>query len=176
MAKDKKATEGEEAAESKKSKKAILIPVIVLVLGLGGGGYFFLGSKNKAEAVDPNTPTTIALGSIVSLDPITMNLSDGHVLKVGMALQLVKEPEGEHLKAAMAGGGGHGGGSKDASPLGGEEAKAIDEAIRTLGDSNFNELSKPGGRAHAKEILAEKIKEIYHGDVTDVYFTDFVMS
>ena len=168
----------EETTEKKKrGKKGVIIPVVVLLLGLGGGGYFFMAGKKKATAADPSTTTTVALGSIVRLEPITLNLSDGHVLKVGMALQTVAKPKHEHLAAALAGGGGHGGGGGDtSSPLGGEEAKALDEAIHVLGDSSFEELSKPGGRAHAKEVLSEKIKHIYHEDVTEVYFTDFVMS
>ncbi len=173
------AEEIEEVEEKpKRGKKALIIPLVVLLAGLGGGGYFFMtGSKPKASATAPHTPTTVALGSIVRLDPITLNLNDGHVLKVGMALQTVAKPQHKHLATALAAAGANkpsAGGTS--SPLEGEEAKALDEAIRVLGDSSFDELSKPGGRAHAKDVLSEQIKHIYEGDIVGVYFTDFVMS
>ncbi len=119
-------------------------------------------------------------GPIVRLTPITMNLSDGHILKVGLALQLVTAPEDEHLAAtvAAASGGGHGAASTEigASPLGGAEAKALNAAIDYLGNSTYDELSAPNGRAKAGDELSAQIKEIYHGDIVKVYFTDFVMS
>lgn len=120
-------------------------------------------------------------GPIVRLLPITMNLSDGHVLKVGLALELAPEPEDEHLAAFVtaASAGGHGAkapAEPSASPLSGSEAKALDTAIQYLGDSTYDALSEPGGRAKAKEELSAKIKAAYHDDVKKVYFTDFVMS
>jgi flagellar protein FliL len=162
-----------EEVAKKRSKKAVLIPVVVLVLALGGGAFFFLGGKSEAAAGE-DTTTTTQLGTVVRLEPITLNLSDGHVLKVGMALQAVKEPQEEHLATALAGGQGA---KPDAtSPLGGEEAKALNVAIHTLGDMTFSELSAPGGREQAREKLREEIKHAYHDDIVDVYFTDFVMS
>jgi flagellar protein FliL len=172
----------EAAAEEpkKKGKKGLIIPAVVLVIGLGVGGFFFLapGKKaDKAAADGTTTTTTIALGPIVQLDPITLNLSDGHVLKVGMALQLVAKPKEKELATAVAAAASAShGSSSGGSPLEGQESKALDEAIHTLGDSTFKELSAPGGRAHAKAELSEKIKEIYEGDIVDVYFTTFVMS
>lgn len=176
MAKKK---EKDESSESKGGgKKGMLIPAIVLSVGMAAGGYFFMSGQSKsgeaAAAAAATTTTTIEHGSVIRLQPITMNLSDGHVLKVGMALQMVAKPEDEHLAAALAG--GHGAKPDASSPLGGLEAKALDEAIATLGDSTYEDLSKPGGRAHVKEELTEKIKHIYHDDVIEVFFTDFVMS
>lgn len=172
MAKKEEATE--ETEGKGKSKKAMMIPAVVLIAGLAGGGYFFMNGQSTAQAADPNTTTTIELGSIVRLKPITLNLSDGRVLKVGIALQTVAKPETDHMKAAL------GGDEKKKvdpeSPLHGEEAKALDEAIQVLGDSTYKELSQPGGRQQVKERLAEKIKNVYHDDIIDVYFTDFVMS
>ncbi len=122
-------------------------------------------------------------GPIVRLMPITMNLSDGRVLRVGLALQLIAEPEDPTLAAvaeAAAAGGGEGGGTAPTeigpSPLGGSEAKALDAAIQYLGNSTYAALSAPGGRARASEELSAKVKEAYKGDIHRVLFTDFVMS
>lgn len=163
--------------EEKKSKgkKALIIPAVVLSIGLAGGGYFFLAGKKGDATEGPATTTTTALGSVVRLKPITVNLADGHVLKVGMALQAVAEPKDPHM-AAILSAGGHGAKPNPDSPLSGEEAKALDEAIHVFGNLTFDELSKPGGRQHAQEELVEKVKHAYHDAIVDVYFTDFVMS
>lgn len=176
MAETEEAT-GEE--KKKRGKKGLIIPLVVLLIGIGAGGYFFMSSGKKKAAADSTTTTTIEHGKLVRLKPITLNLSDGHVLKVGIALQLVAEPQDKHLAALVSAGGGHGsGGTTEVpdSPLDGLEAKALDQTIQTLGDSSYEELTKPGGKLHAKEELAEKIEHEYHGDVIEVYFTDFVMS
>ncbi len=165
-----------EAEAKKRGKRVMLIPVVVLALGLAAGGYF-MTQGGKAEAADAHgaTTTTVAhAGQVIRLQPITMNLSDGHVLKVGIALQLVEKPKDKHL--AALGGGAHGAKVDPASPMGGLEALALDQAITQLGNTTYEELSSPAGRAKAKKQLIEHIKEKYHGDVTSVYFTDFVMS
>lgn len=171
--------QGEEEVKKKRGKKALLIPLLVLVLGISGGGFFFLtgGDKGKKEEGHETTTTTIVLGKMVRLDPLTLNLSDGHVLKVGLALQFVEHPHDKEMATILGAAASHGSSSSGAtSPLEGLEAKALDKAIAILGDSTFTALSKPGGRQHAKEELTHEIKEVYEGDVVEVYFTDFVMS
>jgi flagellar FliL protein len=54
-------------------------------------------------------------------------------------------------------------------------AKALDEAIDVLGGRTYAELAAPGGRTAAKEELSHRVQERYHGEVLDVYFTEFVM-
>lgn len=160
----------------KKKGKGLLVPAVVLAIGLLGGGYFFMSSSKSSGTPTAPTTTTTALGKIVALDPITMNLSDGHVLKVGLSLQLVAKPKSKEIAAAVSGGGGEGASKASTGPLGGEEAKALDLAIKTLGDMSFEELSKPGGRAKAKADLTKEIEEAYESDIVGVYFTTFVMS
>jgi flagellar FliL protein len=170
----------DEKTEEKPAKKGkgLLIPAIVLAVGLLGGGYFFMSSsKSKTPTNAAPTTTTTAPGKIIALDPITMNLSDGHVLKVGLSLEAIAKPKNKELAAIVSGaGGGHGSSGESASPMGGEEAKALDSAIKILGDMTYTDLSKPGGRTHAKEVLTHKIEEDFHGDIIEVYFTTFVMS
>jgi hypothetical protein len=113
-----------------------------------------------------------------------MNLTDGHVLKVGITLVIKAHPHSPELEELFhpADSGGHGGGGGDSdgaiqdSPLAGHEAIALNEAILILGDKTKDELEAPGGRAHAREQLSEAIKHAYHGDVTNVLLTNFVMS
>jgi flagellar protein FliL len=169
-----------EPAASKRSKK-MLIPIVVLALGLGGGGYFFMAGSSAQAAPKTGastTSTTTALGPIVRLEPTTLNLSDGHYLRVGIALQLVKKPKDKDLATAAAGGGGGEGAKKvdPASPLSGEEAKALDIAIAELGDMTADQLEAPNARLVARDALTKKLNEVYGGDIVQVYFTDFVMT
>lgn len=177
--------EVEEVTEKKKgSKLKIIVPALVMVAGLGAAGYFFVyAPKAEAAAAEAaSTTTELELGKIVRLAPQTLNLSDGRVLKIGLGLQLVAEPEDEKLAelfGAKAAAGGKEEGGKEATAtttMGGTESKALDTTITVMGSRTFEELSDPAGRQAAKTELIEKIKEAYHGDVHDVYLTDFVMS
>ncbi|HEX8630225.1 MAG TPA: flagellar basal body rod protein, partial [Catenuloplanes sp.] len=85
-----------EAAEPTpaKSKKKLLVMIIAVVLlaAAGGGGYFMLtgGGKDKAPAAEA--------GAVVALEAVTINLADGHYLKLAFALQATaeaaEEPDG----------------------------------------------------------------------------------
>ena len=88
----KKSTDGGEA---KAGPKKFAVPVIALVLGAFVGPKF-LGGGGGAEAGAAATTTTTAPGSVISLEPITLNLTDGHLLKLGLALQISAEWEAEH--------------------------------------------------------------------------------
>jgi flagellar protein FliL len=76
-------------AKPKKSKKKLLIG-LVLLLVIGGAGYWFvLKPKPAHPAPQP--------GAVVALEPIQVNLQGGHYLKIGIALQLTsstKEADG----------------------------------------------------------------------------------
>ncbi len=146
MAKDKAAAEGAE--EPKKSKKMLIIIIAAVVL-LGGGGagayfMFFKSSGNEEVVYEP--------GAVVALDSITINLDDGHFLKVSIALQVsadaAHEPDG---------------------------SQALDLLITQFSNKSIAELSTNEGREAQKRELVEKIREAYHDEVYDIYFTEFVM-
>jgi len=175
--KRKKSPKGDAAAKPAKGGGK-LMPAAVLAVGMLGGG-FFMGGGNSAPAPVAAAPAAAeepaeeahAAGPIVEAEPITVNLSDGHYLKVGLALQMAA-PEGE---AAAEGGGGHGGGEAEAEPAAGLTARALDEAIALFPHHSMEELTDLARRAEVKEHLAERIREVYTDEVTDVYFTEFVM-
>jgi flagellar FliL protein len=174
------AEEATEEGRKKKGKLGIIIPVVVLVLGLGGGGFMFMSGSKKGAATGPPTTTTTAPGPIIRLDPLTMNLTDGHVLKVGLALEALAKPKDKEMAtvvaALSASGEGHAASGSTTSPMEGLEAKALDLAIKDLGNKSYAELSAPHGRVEAQEELQKDISEAYHGDIVEIYFTTFVMS
>src|SRR2546423_782225 len=130
-----------------KSKKMLIIIVAaVLVLGGGGAGAYF------AFFSGPSKPKPPEPGKVVPLDAVTMNLAEGHFLKLKLSLQATAD-------AAEA-------------PDG---SKALDIAIDQFSNRTVGELSSNAARDAAKAELRKKVSEAYEGEVMDVYFTEFVM-
>ena len=107
------------------------------------------------EAIDPSTER----GGVLELDPLTVNLADGHYLKVGIALQLDKTVGADVEKAKDEG-------------LG---AKALDMAIAALSPKTMDELGQSKVRDELKQQLGTDACMAYEGEVLTVYFTNFVM-
>ena len=145
-----------DAAEGGGKKKLVMIVVPVLLVVVAAW-YFVLGPGSGGSAAEEK-PKEAEHGEVVALDPITMNLADGRLLKVGLALQLPLEPP--------AGGGGHGEFSGSI---------ALDEAIAFLGEHTYDQLAAPAARQEAKKELSHRVNERYHSGVLEVYFTEFVM-
>ncbi len=158
------AAEGEEQAPKSK-KKLVLGGVGALVLFFAGGKVMGGGGETKTIIKIVNTTTTIPMGEVVTLDAITMNLADGHVLKVGIGFQLEYEAPGAGGHEAPK--------SADGDPTKGY-AQALDIAIDELGQHTMEELSGEG-RNLAKEALVKRLRKISHGKIEDVYFHQFVM-
>ena len=170
--KDAKPADGAEESAAPKSGHNNLIPAIVIAVGLVGGGFFMSQGGGEAEAAPPaNEPAHAAKvseeathGPVQNLEPITLNLADGHFLKVGLALQL-----------AEVEGGGHTGGEELPS------AKALDIAISLLGSHTMSDLASPKERELVKKKLSAQVADAYidpvthESMVTKVYFTEFVM-
>ncbi len=159
--------EGSDTGAAKKGK-GNLIPAIIVAIGLvagakvmGGGG---AGGSSAApgKSAETTTTTTEPEGERVKLDSITLNVSDGRFLKVGITLQL--------RHGAKIGGGADA--KADTAVV---WAKALDLTIEVLGGKTYEELVTPTGRENAKELLLEQLDEAYHGAIETLYFTEFVM-
>src|ERR1700748_3198616 len=79
---DAKGKKGKKGKEGKKSKKKLIIIVVVALLVVAAAYHFLLGSKPKK----PGSPKP---GAVVTMDDTTLNLTDGHFLKIKIALQAV---------------------------------------------------------------------------------------
>lgn len=132
------------AEEEKSGGKKKIVMILVLLLVVGGAGYWFF-LKPKPKGADKPVP-----GEVLRLDPIQVNLSGGHYLKIGIALQLT-------AKAHEADG-----------------AMALDATIDTFSGKSMDALTIPEKREKLKEHLEKELEHLYHGDVMGVYFTDFV--
>ena len=134
-----------EGEEAPGGSKKKLILIVVALLVVGGAAYVFV-LKPKA---DPKKEKPVA-GEVIALEPRQVNLEGGHYLKLGLALQ----------------------GTADAHEL--EGSKALDAAISLFSGRSVEEVSRPAELKHLKEELRKELDHLYHGDVMDVYFTDFV--
>ena len=140
------------AAPEPNGKKPLIRIVVAVLVVAGAGWFFFLRPSGEAEAHEP------VPGLVVDLEPLTLNLSDGRFLKVGLSLQL----------SAEAGAGGHGGEEFNG-------AKARDAAIGIFGQRTYAQLLAPKGRDAARKALDTEVKHRYEGEVLQVYLTEFVM-
>ncbi len=129
------------APESGGKKKKVIVVVAALLLVAGAAYWFVL----KPKPTGPPKP-----GTVVMIDPIQVNLSGGHYLKIGIALQLVKGA---------------------ATP---DTAKALDAVISEFSGREMESLTQPVQRDKLKKQLATTLATSYDHDVMGVYFTDFV--
>ena len=146
------ADEKETPAEApKKSKKMLMIIVAAVVLLGGGGGAFFMMKGSSSAEAAPKKGVVTAIESA-----ITINLADGHYLKLGFSLQQTADS-----------------GSTAVDP-----SEALNLAIDEYTGMTVAQLSTENGRDAAKADLLAKIVKAYTidktKDVMDIYFTSFV--
>jgi len=142
--------EAEAEAPAKKSKKKLMIIVLVVVLAVGGGAaYVLLGKKGGGEPAAVPPPEK---GAVLTIEPVSLNLAEGHYLRLGLALQLTKDA-GEETP---------------------DTAAALDHAIALFSGHTIAEVSDPATRDALKAELVGQLDEVYEGKVMDVYLTNYV--
>ncbi|WP_372594067.1 flagellar basal body-associated protein FliL [Actinotalea sp.] len=145
------AAETVDEVPAKRSKKTMILAIVVLLLLAGGAAYWFLlkPSAGAAEA-EPAEPEHVA-GAVQVVDSVSINLSGGHYLRLGLGLQLTEEVHEDV-----------------------DTAKALDLAIALFSQRSLEEVSDATERDALKAELLHQLEEAYEGEVMDVYFTDFV--
>ena len=149
MAKDeKKDAAAEETPKRSKKKLIIIVLAAVLLLGGGLGGYlmFFKSSNKQAK------PAPVA-GLVAPLDATTINLADGHYLKLKMSLQMTTDAGSETL----------------------DGSRAMDLAIDQYSGMPMAQLFSNGFREQTKADLLAKVEKAYEGKIMAIYFTNFVI-
>jgi flagellar FliL protein len=141
----------------KGGKKKLLIIGLVAVLAIGAAAYFFVFSgSGEAEAEPAPEAGTVVL----AVEPVAVNLAGGSYLKLGFTLQFSAAYD------LHAGGGGHGGG---ATPDG---SKAMDIAISQFSGAALADVQN--NREAMKAHFEEAVIEAYHGDVYELWYTEYV--
>lgn len=135
------ATTAEEEAGTEGGRKKLVLLLVLALVAVGAAWWFLLRPSGGAEP-EP--------GEVLAMDPVQVNLADGHYLSIGIGLQLVE-------------GAAHADGSK-----------ALDATIDLFSGRDAGELVRAKTRHALKEQLMEELDHRYHGEVLDVYFTQFV--
>ena len=153
MAKDDKDDKEEsKKGGGKKKKLIIIVAAVVVLIGGGLGAYFAFFASSGEEGAHPEpTPSAVIVG-----EAITVNLADGHYLKIAIALQTTTEAH-----EAV------------------DTSKALDIVISQFSNLEVAELSTNKQREAEKAELTEKVVKAYtqeeHEYVMAVYFTEFVI-
>jgi flagellar protein FliL len=139
-----------EPPATKKRKRGLLVVVAaVVVIAVAAAAWFLL----LAPGEEPATHEEVELGEVMTVDPVSLNLANGHYLRLGLALQLTADA------------GAHG------EPT---SAPALDAAIALFSGRDIAEVTDPAVREQLTAELARQLAETYHGDVVDVYLTEYV--
>lgn len=142
--------------------RSMTVPAIVVAVALLGAAFLMKGGGGgdaPTQATSTETSVTVVEGEVVALDPITMNLAGGDILKVGIALQLSADADSAKALA-------------DPPAFG---ARALDETISVLGHYSRADLAG-NGISDAKAKLSARVALLYHDEVLGVYFTQFVIA
>ncbi len=139
-----------EPEKKKGGRKKVLLVLLVLLAAAGAAYWFFLrpASAESADAAEPKAPEP---GAVVVIEPISLNLADGHYLRLGLGLQLTTDVGEEP-----------------------DTARALDQAVTLFSGRPVDEVSSTEGREALRAELVTRLVEVYEGEVMDVYFTDYV--
>lgn len=157
-----------EAGEKDKGgggRRGAMLPAIVVAVALLAAAFMLKGGGGDTPSAVATTPSSAPAEAesgnpahVVSLDPVTLNLSDGSLAKVGIAIEVADVALLEEIGDEPANFG----------------AKALDELIQLFGETTATQLEGTG-KAKVKEELSKRVGEAYHGDVVAVYFTELVI-
>jgi flagellar protein FliL len=163
--KKKEAAAGEEG--DKKGGKGKFIIIGVVAVALGAGGYMLGGGGNSAASAGSTTTlvpkkgckvtTQEAPKTVVDLASMSVNLADGHYLRVSVSLALCDDSTFDPATGTFP------------------SAQAKDIVITTLSGKKMEDLSTPAGRDAAKQQLIDGITEAYKAEVYTVFLSEFVM-
>lgn len=174
MAKKKKEdAEGTDEESGEKKGGGKMMPAAMISIALVAAGYFVGGRGGGSSTTTVTSVVTVVehepeVSTIVDLEPINVNLADGHYLRVAISIGMGAD---EHA-AESGGGGGHG---AETTATTEPTAPAADLVLSTFSGRTMEELSTLEGRISAREALHEGLKEFYGEGVITVFFTEFVM-
>ena len=142
----------EPAPAPKKSRKSLVLVLgVVGLLAAAAAGWFLFLKPAPAEAAAEPEHVEVELGEVLPVEPVSLNLADGRYLRLGIALQL----------------------SADVHE-GVDTARALDQAIALFSGRDIASVTDPAVRDQLKAELAHQLAETYHGEVVDVYLTEYV--
>lgn len=157
--------EGEEQPKPKSRKKLLLIGPLILIV-LGGGGFFayqkFVRKVWAKSATAQAQKTVEAVETVWQLEPFTVNLADPgglRYLRIQISLGLDKELESK---------------GKEGDPV--LVSRVRDAILQTLSTKKSDDLLTPEGKQRLREEIEKVTSTIVpKAHVTGVFFTDFMV-
>jgi flagellar FliL protein len=144
------AADAEKPGKTKRRpKKKLLMIVGAVVLLAGGAAAYLLLVKGGGEPAAEPAPVP---GAVLTVEPVSLNLAEGHYLRLGLALQLTEEA-GEEAP---------------------DTARALDLPTPLFSGRTAAEVADPATRDALTAELATQLAEAYDGEVMDVYLTNYV--
>jgi flagellar FliL protein len=152
------AADGGAAAKPKGTRKPLVVVAVVAVLAAAGLAYPKL--THKPAKSFKSVAAAVPDGPIESLDPVTVNLADGHLLQVGVAVQLTKAADAKKVTAM--------------------DPRILDAVITTFSGLTYPVLLGTPGHEQARQLLQTRLQGLFPPvagtpQVAGVYFTSFVM-
>ena len=129
--------------------KKVWILLLVVATVAGGGVLFYVIQEGKKDE-----QKTAASFKIMELEPVVINLSDGHYIRIAIAL----------------------GYTGDESELKNKLPAINDVLITTVGAMSSKELISPEGKELLKENLLLKINSVLSGvQVRNIFYREFIV-
>jgi flagellar protein FliL len=135
-------------------KKSPMMLIMLLVVGLlGGVGVSKVMGGSSGPAVEPPPEA----GEIANIEPININLADGHFLRIGVGAQLTKKvPEKAEAWVKVEG------------------AKVRDAVIKVFSGKELTVVRSTTGREELVRELDELVSESTEKQVMKVYLAEYV--
>jgi flagellar basal body-associated protein FliL len=148
-----------------KGKLKLILPLVLLIVGVGGGYKFALAKPAKPESKPKVEGTVYILGR-----EFLVNLSDGRYAKFTAALVL--DPKDESAAATAAEGG--------AKPPEGFGAMPQEAVVRSVinddvSDVSARDVDSEAGREQVRKQILADLKKKTDIKADDIVFTDFVV-
>ncbi|MDX1763884.1 MAG: flagellar basal body-associated FliL family protein [bacterium] len=170
MAAEKK-TDTEETPPEGKGKKSkgkllFLIAALLLILGGGGFGAYTFYFQKPAETTEPEEPTATAaqdleklVGTMYPMEPFLVNIDDSEqtrFLKTSLTLEFNGEDVRPEIEKRIA--------------------QIRDTILLLLSSKGFSDVRTSDGKYILREEILERLNSILvTGQVSNVYFTEFVV-
>lgn len=155
----------ETVVPAPKSKKMLIIGIVVVVLAIGGGvaAYLMLQHKPAAGAKHEATKEEVKVPVFVPLETFTVNLQadpDEQYLQVEMTLQLSEEKDTEIIKLHMP--------------------ELRNRILLLLSSKKSSEVASVEGKQRLSDEIIKQVKLPFAGSKaaqkpTGVFFTSFVI-
>ncbi|MBA2881308.1 flagellar FliL protein [Desulfosalsimonas propionicica] len=163
MAKEKEKQAPEKTASPVKRLLFIGVPVLLILLVAAGTGFYLLGALNTTGSAEARQSDTgrdkTELGPLVEMDDFVVNIvhrDSTRFLKVGITLEVRDKTSSESVKKRIP--------------------QITDSVLLLLGNRKYDDVKDLQGKMQLKADLLAKIRSLAgKGEVTNLYFTDFVV-